>query len=53
MSDKAYEITVECQNCKEDVEIVIPLGVTVEDYLGKNKVSCTKCKCATLAKRSY
>lgn len=41
--EDTYEYNHECENCKNDIDLEIPLGIKVSDYL-KDKV-CEVCGC--------
>ena len=47
MEQEHYVKTVVCSNCKKSMQIKIPKGVTVDDYL-KGKKTCPNCGCETL-----
>ena len=46
MEKEYYKNTVECRNCGR-VEVKIPKGITVEDYLKENN-PCPRCGNKTL-----
>lgn len=53
--EKVYSVTVECGNCGEKPDIVIPKGITVTEFFeGVRHGSkweepvCSYCKCKTL-----
>lgn len=41
--EDTYSINWECVNCQEDLELYIPCGTTVKDYVVNKK--CEVCKC--------
>lgn len=38
-----YEAVIICKNCKNEIEVQIPIGIPVKKYTEKN--ICTTCKC--------
>jgi hypothetical protein len=47
---KSYAITVECTNCLQIMELSVPKGVTIEEFLGRESAKCKFCGCSTLKK---
>lgn len=45
---KVYKINVICKNCGEFMEVAIPKGMTIEDYLLSERARCTTCGCNTI-----
>lgn len=38
-----YETEITCKNCRNTIEVQIPVGMSVKEYQKKNK--CNICKC--------
>lgn len=38
-----YETVIVCKNCKNEIEVQIPIGTTVKKFVEKN--ICATCKC--------
>lgn len=38
-----YETTITCKNCRNEIDVQIPIGMSVKDYQKKEK--CGICKC--------
>jgi len=47
---KIYKLNVVCTNCGDFMEVSIPKGMTIEDYLLSEKAKCTNCGCNTIRK---
>ena len=44
--EEGYQYKIRCGNCRKGIEVVtIPLGGTVEEFLGNYKEKCSICRC--------
>ncbi len=46
--EENYEVVLECKNCNEDVEVDIPKGTTITEFIKKTSGVCNYCGCHTL-----
>jgi hypothetical protein len=43
--EEPYDITIPCDNCEEDIDVSIPYGQRIKEYLSQNEVICEFCGC--------